>query len=133
MITVTDRDSLRLSPAGTARFEGTDHSAGVSFFWVDNPPGVGPDRHLHPYSETWVVIAGTASIDADGDQLVAGPGSIVTVTAGTRHRFRSIGPSRLEMICIHASETIIQEFVEDELEPSTKPAAIGESAVKRSR
>ncbi len=48
-------------------------------------------------------------------------------------RGNSVGPSRLEMVCIHASETIVQEFVEAELEPHTKPALIGASAVKRSR
>lgn len=112
MITITDREALRLSPGGSARFEGIHHGAGVSFFWVAGEPGTGPERHEHPYSETWIVLAGTASIDADGEQLAAGRGSIVTVTAGSRHLFRSVGPERLEMICVHASPTIIQRFVQ---------------------
>jgi mannose-6-phosphate isomerase-like protein (cupin superfamily) len=85
----------------------------VSFFWVDNAPGDGPDAHFHPYSETWIVLTGTAEIEADGEVLTAGPGAIVTATAGTVHRFVSRGADRLEMICIHASPTIEQVFLDE--------------------
>lgn len=134
MITITDRESLRLSPGGTARFEGSDHRAGISFFWVDSEPGSGPDRHVHPYSETWVVLDGTAAIEADGRELFAGTGSVVTATAGTVHRFRSVGSRRLEMICIHASASIIQTFIQstdDDEVTEPAPAAWCELAGRR--
>jgi mannose-6-phosphate isomerase-like protein (cupin superfamily) len=111
MTTVTDREQLRRNTTGTALFVGADHGAGVSFFWVDTPPGGGPETHWHPYTETWVVLQGEAVIESDGEELRAGAGAIVTVHAGARHRFRSAGTGNLEMICIHASPTIIQEFV----------------------
>ncbi|KQQ93685.1 hypothetical protein ASF62_05600 [Leifsonia sp. Leaf325] len=111
MITIVDREQLRANGTGTARFVGLDHSAGVSMFWVDTQPGEGPDTHWHPYSETWVVLRGEASIEADGATVRAGMGAIVTVPADTRHRFRSTGIENLEMLCIHASPEIIQEFV----------------------
>ncbi len=121
MITVTDRDSLRLSPGGTARFEGAQHDSDVSFFLVDSAPGAGPDLHVHPYTETWVVLAGQVQIEADGRMLRADPGAIVTATAGTAHRFVNCGPDRLEMVCIHASPLIVQEFL-DEDQASIEPA-----------
>ena len=120
MITITARETLRLSEHGTARFEGAAHAAGVSFFWVDAAPGDGPDLHLHPYTETWVVISGSVEIEADGERLVGGPGAIVTATAGTAHRFAARGTERLEMICIHASPVIEQDFLEQTVAGATR-------------
>lgn len=111
MITVTNRDAVKLPDSGTARFTGADHQADVSFFWVNSPPGSGPEFHWHPYTETWVVLHGEVLIETQDDQLRAHPGDIVTVTAETIHRFRVQGETNLQMVCIHASPTIIQEFV----------------------
>ena len=111
MITITDRSALQLPGSPTARFEGVGHSADVSMFWVRTPPGEGPDLHWHPYTETWVVLHGEVQIDAGDEQLRAQTGDIVTVPADTVHRFRNVGSTELEMLCIHASPTIIQEFV----------------------
>ena len=42
--------STQLPPAGgIARFKGADHDASVSAFIVNCPPGMGADRHRHPY------------------------------------------------------------------------------------
>lgn len=112
MITITSRDTLLLPRSLTARFDGSDHHADVSLFWVDSPAGKGPDFHWHPYTETWVVLQGVACIEAGDDDLQAEPGHIVTVPAETIHRFRARGPENLQMLCIHASPTIIQEFVD---------------------
>lgn len=111
MITVTHRSDLLLSGSSTARYEGSDHSAGVSLFWVRTPPGEGPDAHWHPYTETWVVLHGEVQIEAGEEQFRAHAGSILTVPAGTTHQFRNVGTADLEMLCVHASPTIIQEFV----------------------
>lgn len=118
MITVTNRDNLRLLGSPTAMYEGRDHGAGVSLFWVDSPPGSGPDFHWHPYTETWVVLQGEARIEAGEDRLRARTGYVVTIPAETVHRFRSCGSGNLQMLCIHASPTIIQTFVESPPRPS---------------
>lgn len=110
MMTIVNREQLRQNNTGTARFVGAEHGAGVSFFWVDMEQGRGPDAHWHPYTETWVVLRGEAVIVGDSKELRAGPGAVITVTANTRHEFRSSGTDNLEMICIHASPEIIQEF-----------------------
>ncbi len=111
MMTVVDREQLRQNNTGTARFVGAEHGSGVSLFWVDVEQGRGPDTHWHPYTETWVVLRGEAIIMGDGEERRADAGAIITVTADAQHQLRSRGTENLEMICIHASPEIIQEFV----------------------
>jgi mannose-6-phosphate isomerase-like protein (cupin superfamily) len=113
MVNVIRAGELPPSPGGTVRFEGEPYGSGVSFFLVNNVPGAGPDLHRHPYSETWVVRAGRARITADGAEIEAGPGDIVVVTGGTPHKFKNIGPGRLEIICIHAAPRMVQEELEE--------------------
>ena len=109
MVTVVPAADLVIGTGRTARFEGEAYGSGVSFYLVDNDPGQGPGLHRHPYTETWVVRSGSATITADGETLEASAGDIVTVTAGTAHKFTNSGFGRLEMVCIHASPRMIQE------------------------
>ena len=103
---------LEPSPGGTITFEGEPHASGVSFFLVNSLPGGGPDLHRHPYSETWIVRGGRALFTADGEELEAGPGDIIVVSTDTPHKFKSLGPERLDIICIHDSPKMIQENLE---------------------
>ena len=41
--------------------------------------------------------------------MEAGPGDIVVVGPETPHKFKNLGPDRLDVICIHASPRMIQE------------------------
>jgi mannose-6-phosphate isomerase-like protein (cupin superfamily) len=100
------------SPGGTVTFEGEPHGSGVSFFLVNNEPGEGPDLHRHPYSETWIVRSGRARITADGEDIEVGPGDIAVVGPETPHKFKNMGPGRLDIICIHSSPRLIQEALE---------------------
>ena len=100
------------SPGGAVTFEGKPHGSGVSFFLVNNEPGEGPDLHRHPYSETWIVRSGRARITADGEDIEAGPGDIAVVGPETPHKFKNMGPGRLDIICIHSSPRLIQEALE---------------------
>ena len=101
------------SRGGTVRFEGAAYGSMVSFFLVNNKPGEGPGLHRHPYSETWIVRSGKARITADGEDIEAGPGDIVVVSAETPHKFKNIGDERLDIICIHASPEMIQEDLDE--------------------
>lgn len=111
MLTVTNREAVLLPDSATGLFTGADHQADVSFFWVDATPGTGPEFHWHPYAETWVVLEGEVLIETQDEQLQADPGDIVTVSAESVHRFRNRGQTNLQMLCIHPSPTIIEEFV----------------------
>ncbi|WP_020674258.1 cupin domain-containing protein [Amycolatopsis nigrescens] len=104
-------------PAGprNAQFEGERYHAGVSFFLVDAEPGEGPALHRHPYPETWIVRSGRGAFTADDEVSEAGPGDVVVVEANTPHAFRNIGDERLELVCIHAAERMITEWLEGPL------------------
>lgn len=94
------------------KFEGEPYGSGVSFFLVNNAPGMGPDLHKHPYSETWIIRSGRARITADGQDIEAGPGDIIVVTAEAPHKFKNIGTDHLDIICIHAAPRMIQVNLE---------------------
>jgi len=111
MLTVTTREAVRSPGSHTALFTGREHNADVSFFWVDEPTGGGPEFHWHPYAETWVVLAGEVRVETQDDQLLASAGDIVTVSAETVHRFRNDGEVNLRMVCIHPSPEIIETFI----------------------
>jgi mannose-6-phosphate isomerase-like protein (cupin superfamily) len=112
MHTIIRSGQLPASASGSIQFVGQDHQSGVSFFHVKNQPGMGPPLHRHPYSETWIVLAGRALITAGDHQDEIRPGDIAVVTAETPHKFKNIGSGLLELICIHASPVMIQENLE---------------------
>ena len=111
--TVIRSGDILPSPGSTVKFEGAPYGSGVSFFLVNAEPGDGPNLHKHPYSETWIVRQGKARITADGEIIEAGPGDMAVVSAETPHKFKNIGTERLDIICIHASPRIIQEWLEE--------------------
>lgn len=98
----------------TVLFEGRRYGSGISFFLVDNEPGQGPGLHRHPYSETWTVLEGEAAITIGEDRLVARAGDTAVVGPHVWHRFVNSGTGRLRIMCVHASDTLIQEFKDAE-------------------
>ncbi|GLJ61860.1 cupin [Microbacterium barkeri] len=108
---IVTADRIRMPGSRTLRFEGREHGAAVSFFHVDNEPGQGPGLHRHPYSETWHVLAGEATITMGEETIVARAGDTATVGAGVWHGFVNSGDGPLRILCIHASDTMIQEFL----------------------
>jgi mannose-6-phosphate isomerase-like protein (cupin superfamily) len=113
MYTVVREDDLRTGSSRTATFEGARHGSGVSFFHMDCDPGRGPELHAHPYSETWVVLSGEATIRVDGVDVAAGPGDVVVAVANTPHRFWNSGSERLELMCIHAAPEFETTWLEE--------------------
>nr|WP_235483444.1 cupin domain-containing protein [Leifsonia sp. Leaf325] len=104
--------ALLIGTKGTRRFVGREHGAGISYFFVDADPGEGPNLHWHPYTETWFVIEGTARITVGTATLVANAEDTATVPAGVWHGFTNAGTGRLRILCIHASDTIIQTWAD---------------------
>lgn len=94
----------------TVFFEGREYGSGISFFLVDNDPGQGPGLHRHPYSETWTVLEGEAEITIGEDRLTARAGDTAVVGPRVWHRFVNSGTGRLRIMCVHASDTLVQEF-----------------------
>jgi len=108
--TIVPAADLVVGTGRLRRFIGAEHGAGVSYFLVDNEPGQGPDIHRHPYPETWVLLEGEARITIDGATLHALTGDTATAPAGAWHGFKNSGAGRLRVLCIHASDRIIQEW-----------------------
>lgn len=96
----------------TIRFEGAAFGTPISFFAVDVAPGQGPVLHVHPYPETWIVKRGRASVVAGDRVFEVGPNDVAVVPAEMPHKFTAIGDERLEMTCIHAAGTMVQENLE---------------------
>ncbi|KQW79638.1 cupin domain-containing protein [Brevundimonas sp. Root1279] len=70
--------------------------------------GEGPRLHVHPYDETFIVIAGRARFFVGDTTLEAAQGDVVFGPAGVPHRFENLGPGRLQTIDIHHSPKWIQ-------------------------
>jgi mannose-6-phosphate isomerase-like protein (cupin superfamily) len=107
-------DALRIGTGRTLRFEGSAHGSGVSFFLVDSAPGGGPDLHRHPYTETFTILDGCARLTVGDRTVVAAAGTTVVVPPHTWHRFVNPGPGRLNLVGIHASDVIEQEFRDEQ-------------------
>jgi quercetin dioxygenase-like cupin family protein len=99
--------------ARSGSFEGAEHGSDVSFFVVDAAPGDGPRLHRHPYSETFVVQAGRGRFEVDGRAVEAVAGDVVVVAPETAHRFRAVGPARLQLVAIHAAPRMETTWLED--------------------
>jgi hypothetical protein len=72
-------------------FEGRDE-APVSIFVTRYEHGQGPDLHLHPYAEVFVVEEGTATFTAGDEELVVDAGHVVVVPPRRRTGSRTAPP-----------------------------------------
>ena len=106
MVTVTPLEALRLSPTA-ALFEGKD-AAPVSIFVTRYERGRGPQLHLHPYPEVFVVQTGTAEFTVGDDRLTVEAGHVVVVPARTPHGFKSAGDEILRVTSVHPSPEVEQ-------------------------
>jgi mannose-6-phosphate isomerase-like protein (cupin superfamily) len=99
---------------GRTAFEllGRDHGAAVTLILEDMPAGGGPRLHSHPYGEVWVVMAGSGLFTAGDRTAEAGAGDVVYVEAGTPHKFVSLGPEPLRMVCIHEAPQFHTDWLE---------------------
>ena len=106
MARVIPIEDLRLSPRA-ALFEGRDEVA-ASVFVTEYRRGQGPDLHLHPYPEVFVVETGTARFTAGSEELEVTGGHIVVVPAQTPHGFKGAGDDLLRVVSFHPSSTVQQ-------------------------
>ena len=106
MATVIPIDSLRRSPTA-ALYEGGDVSP-ISIFVTEYARGQGPDLHVHPYPETFVVETGTALFTAGDEQVEVAGGNIVVVPAQTPHGFKGAGDDTLRVVSVHPSPHVQQ-------------------------
>jgi quercetin dioxygenase-like cupin family protein len=109
---ITRRDDLP-GPAGARVFTGTEHGGvPISLFLIDDEPGGGPALHRHPYPELFVVHAGRAEFELDGERVLATGGDVLVAHAGVAHRFTNVGTGRLQLTAIHAAARMQTEWLE---------------------
>ena len=92
------------------RFEGRAHGSSVSFFIGTFDAGTGPGLHLHPYDETFIVEAGSATFTVDGETFELAAGQIAVVPANTPHKF--VSGEGFRLISISPADHMQQENLE---------------------
>ncbi len=103
---------INASSLGTGNLKGVDYGATISLILDHSQPGEGPRLHRHPYDETWVVQKGNLTFQLGEERHHAGPGDIVIAPPGVPHKFINDGPGPSSLVCIHASPTMVTEWLE---------------------
>ena len=111
--TVLNKDELP-SDGNTYEFEGFHfQDTGVSFIWVDMPPGGSVRLHKHPYKEIFIIQEGVSTFTVDTTTLEAVAGQIIIVPADVPHKFANNGDGQLKQIDIHVNREFITDWLED--------------------
>ena len=111
--TLLNRDELPFD-GNTYEFSGAKHQdTGVSFIWVDMPPGGSVRLHKHPYKEIFIIQEGISTFTVDSTTLEAHAGQIVIVPAGVPHKFMNNSDRQLKQIDIHVNKEFITDWLED--------------------
>ena len=108
MTLVLHLDHIRRSPTA-ALFEGHRHGGvDVSIFVTAYPNGHGPDLHLHPYPEVFVVQDGTATFTVGDEEIAVEKGHIVVVPPETPHGFKNRADETLRVVSVHPNGEVLQ-------------------------
>jgi mannose-6-phosphate isomerase-like protein (cupin superfamily) len=106
-----DLEDLKLS-ATAALFEGRERAGiDITMFVVRTPPGRFVELHVHPYSETFVLLEGQGRWTAGETVTELSPNQMLVVPPDTPHGFRNIGDVPLLVVTVHESGTLEQEFL----------------------
>jgi quercetin dioxygenase-like cupin family protein len=92
------------------RFEGREYGSSVSFFVGTFDAGTGPSLHTHPYDETFIVEAGSATFTVGEETFELVTGQIAVVPANTPHKF--VSGKGFRLISIAPSDHMVQEDLE---------------------
>jgi mannose-6-phosphate isomerase-like protein (cupin superfamily) len=94
--------------------EGKTIGAGVTvLFYASNDMGKGPQWHVHPYDELFIVRKGRALFTIGDKTIKAEAGDILLGPANIPHKYHSVGSGRLETTDIHVSDRWIQIDLDD--------------------
>jgi quercetin dioxygenase-like cupin family protein len=73
--------------------------------------GSGEIRHYHPYREYYVVLAGAAELEVEGERVPLHAGMIVMVEPGERHRVMAVGETGAHWVVIQERSEPDTKFV----------------------
>jgi quercetin dioxygenase-like cupin family protein len=63
-------------------------TGGYEIFRQVGPEGSGPPSHCHPWDESFNVVSGNIAFGVGDKDMIAEPGTLVHLPAGTMHWFR---------------------------------------------
>jgi mannose-6-phosphate isomerase-like protein (cupin superfamily) len=67
---------------------------------IVRPDGFVAAAHVHPHqAERFEVLEGRLGLRVGDDELLAGPGDVMSVAPGTPHRFWNAGPGQARFFC----------------------------------
>jgi quercetin dioxygenase-like cupin family protein len=67
---------------------------------IVRPGGFVAEAHVHPYqTERFEVVEGRLGLRVGGEEVLAGPGEVLTVEPGTPHRFWNAGEGEARFLC----------------------------------
>ncbi|MGN6377350.1 MAG: cupin domain-containing protein [Gaiellales bacterium] len=110
-ISVFDLADLQRSPTAWLFEGGPRADVGVTMFVVRTPPGRTVELHVHPYSETFLLLEGHGRWTAGDDVVELGPEQMLVVPPHTPHGFRNTGSEPLLVVSVHESESLQQTFL----------------------
>jgi quercetin dioxygenase-like cupin family protein len=92
-----------------ALFQGREAGGvAVSMFVTEYPKGRGPDLHVHPYAEVFLVERGVATFTAAEEEREVEAGHLVVVPAATPHAFKNHQEEILRVVSVHPSPEVVQ-------------------------
>jgi mannose-6-phosphate isomerase-like protein (cupin superfamily) len=106
-----DLAELALNPTA-ALFEG-HRRAGVdiSIFVTRTLPGRAVELHVHPYAETFLLLAGRGRWTRGDEVVELQPDQMLVVPPDTPHGFRNVGDVPLLVVSVHERGTLRQTFL----------------------
>jgi quercetin dioxygenase-like cupin family protein len=87
-------------------------TGGYEVFLQRGPEGSGPPPHNHPWDESFYVIKGEIEFGVADKAMVAQPGTLVHLPAGTTHwfRFRKGGGEMISMTSREGASHMFTDF-----------------------
>jgi quercetin dioxygenase-like cupin family protein len=92
-------------------------TGGYEIFLQAGPEGSGPPPHNHPWDESFYVVSGEIAFGIADSEMVAVPGTLVHLPAGTTHWFR-FGKGGGEMVSVTSREGASRMFADFDREIS---------------
>jgi quercetin dioxygenase-like cupin family protein len=93
-------------------------------FHQAGPEGSGPPPHSHPWDEAFYVVKGEIAFGVGEKELIAQPGTLVHLPAGTTHWFR-FGKGGGEMVSMTSREGASHMFTDFDREVSPESPDVG--------
>ena len=83
----------------------------ISIFVTRTPPGRAVELHVHPYAETFLLLAGRGRWTRGEDVVELEPEGMLVVPPDTPHGFRNVGDVPLLVVSVHERGTLRQTWL----------------------